>query len=407
MVSKSLLVKAYSTQHGLNLNDFISDYMKLLNDVLNDIWQAIEWKKKGKRLMPFIKKDAVFRKNLRNAHIRGWIYSKHYVDSAIKQSYSTLDSWRKRYLKGMAGRDKPTLKRKFVRVKETLYSYRNGIIRISIKPFRESVCIDLRKAWFWDRIAGLELGKLILKEDRVIITVRKEMGLKIENPVAWDINLLTLDGYDGKNDYTINLKSVYIIHRTYELKRKKIQKLSKKTRKKLFQKYRSREMNRVNDLLHKTAKQLADRTNVFEDLKCFKERVARTKSRSMNRQNAKHNYITLQKYIEYKSAWKDHLTVYVKPQLTSKKCSRCGYVNKDLKGARMFECKRCGLKMDRQKNASRNIWNRFLRMWGQGFAPKGVKLYDMLPMNPEGDESDETQGLSMLFYTNPYLVQNP
>jgi len=37
-------------------------------------------------------------------------------------------------------------------------------------------------------------------------------------------------------------------------------------------------------------------------------------------------------------------------------------------------------------------------MWGQGFAPKGAKLYDMLPMNPEGDESNETQGLSMDSY---------
>jgi hypothetical protein len=40
-------------------------------------------------------------------------------------------------------------------------------------------------------------------------------------------------------------------------------------------------------------------------------------------------------------------------------------------------------------------WDRFLKMWGQGFAPKGAKLHEMLPMNSEGDEGDETQGLSM------------
>jgi len=393
-VSKSLLVKAYSIQHGLNLNNFISDYMKLLNDILNDIWQTIEWKK-SKRLMPFIKKDAIFRKNLRNAYIKGWIYSKHYIDSAIKQAYSILDSWRKRYLRGKARREKPILKRKFVRIKETLYSYRNGIIKISIKPFQESISIDLKNAWFWNKIAGLELGELILKEDRVIITVRKEIKLKIENPIAWDINLLTIDGYDREKDYTINLKNVYTIHRIYELKRRKIQKLPEKTKKKLLQKYQSREKNRVNDLLHKTAKQLSNRTNIFEDLNNFKERIARTKSRSMNRQNSKHDYIKLQKYVEYKSAWNGYLTIYVKSKLTSKTCSQCGYVNKDLKGARIFKCPACGLRMDRQKNASRNIWNRFLNMWGQEFAPKGAKLYEMLPMNSEGDESDETQGLSM------------
>jgi putative transposase len=372
--------------------------MKFLNDILNDLWQAIEWKKKGKRLIPLIRKDKIFRKEIRDKYIIKWIYSKHYIDSAIKQSYSMLNSWRKRYLKGKAKRDKPTLKRKFVRIKETLYSYRNGIIKISIKPFQESICIDLKNAWFWNRIKGLELGELILKEDKIIITVRKKIELKIENPVAWDINLLTIDGYDGKKDYTIDLKNIYTIHRTYELKRKKIQKLPEKTkkiRKKLLKKYSSREKNRINDILHKIAKQLSNRTNIFEDLNNFKERIARTKSRSMNRQNSKHDYIKLQKYIEYKSEWNGYSTIYLKAYNSSKTCSKCGYINKDLKGARIFKCPACGLRMDRQKNASRNIWNKFLNMWGKGFAPKGVKLYEMLPMNSEGDESNETQGLSM------------
>jgi putative transposase len=394
-MSENLLVKAYSIPHKLNIDNFINDYMIFLNNILNDLWQAIEWKKKGKRLIPLIRKDKFFRKEIRDKHIIKWIYSKHYIDSAIKQAYSILNSWRKRYLKGKAKREKPILKRKFVRIKETLYSYKNGIIKISIKPFQESICIDLKNDWFWDRIKGLDLGELILKEDRLIITVRKEMGLKIENPIAWDINLLTIDGYDGEKDYKIDLKNIYTIHRIYELKRMKIQKLPEKTKKKLLQKYQSREKNRINDILHKIAKQLSNRTNIFEDLNNFKERVTRTKNRSMNRQNSKHDYMKLQKYIEYKSEWNGYLTIYVKAYNSSKTCSKCGYINKDLKGARIFICPACGFKIDRQKNASRNIWNNFLNMWGKGFAPKGVKLYEMLPMNPEGDESNETQELGV------------
>jgi putative transposase len=159
-VLESLLVKAYSVQHNLDVKDFIDDYMMLLNDILEGLWRAIEWRKKSGRMIPFIRKDGIFRKELRDTYIKEWIYSKHYVDSAIKQVYSILNSWRKKYLKGRACREKPTLKRGFVRVKETLYSYRGGIIRISIKPFQESIYIDLKKAWFWDRIAGLDLGEL-------------------------------------------------------------------------------------------------------------------------------------------------------------------------------------------------------------------------------------------------------
>lgn len=50
----------------------------------------------------------------------------------------------------------------------------------------------------------------------------------------------------------------------------------------------------------------------------------------------------------------------VSPYLTSKTCSRCGYVNRGLKG-RVFECPSCGLAVDRQKNAAVNI---YLKMKG-------------------------------------------
>ncbi|MGB9727414.1 MAG: RNA-guided endonuclease InsQ/TnpB family protein [Nitrososphaeria archaeon] len=394
-MSESLLVKSYSIPHTLDLSEFINDYMRLLNDVLNNLWEAIEWKRRGKRLVPFIKKDKTFRKGIRDKHILKWIYSKHYVDSAIKQAYSMLNSWRKRYLKGRANKEKPLLKRKFVRVKETLYSYRDGKIRISKRANEEYIEFNLTKAWFWERINQLDIGELILKENQLIITVRKKQTPRIERPVAWDTNLFSLDGYDGENDVQVDLRKLHTIHRVYELKRKRIQELPEKSKKKLFHKYRCKEKNRVNDLLHKMSKRLASRTNIFEDLSNFKERVARTKSKRMNRQNSKHNYIMLQKYTEYKSAWNGYSTIYVKPYNTSKTCSRCGFVNKDLKGAEIFECPNCGFTIDRQKNAARNIWNQFLRMWGQGFAPKGAKPNEKLPMNPEGDEGDEAQGLSV------------
>jgi transposase len=38
------------------------------------------------------------------------------------------------------------------------------------------------------------------------------------------------------------------------------------------------------------------------------------------------------------------------------------YVNKDLGGAGIFECQKCGLRIGRQKNASRNMWSIFLNM---------------------------------------------
>ncbi|MEM1609475.1 MAG: zinc ribbon domain-containing protein, partial [Thermoplasmata archaeon] len=390
-----LLVKAYSIPYNLKANGLIEDYMRILNSILDELWKNIVWNRNGKRLIPFLRKDKTFRKNVRDKYLEGWVYSKHYVDSAIKQAYSVLESWRKRYLRGRAGINRPELRRKFVRVKETLYSYRDGILRISVKPYEESITIDLRRTWCWDKINGLEFGELILKQDSLIVTVRKEAELKVERPISWDINIFTLDGYDGENHYSKNLKEVYTIHRTYELKRRIIQRLPEKTKKKLLKKYNLREKNRVNDILHKLAKQLSDRTNVFEDLKNFKEKIARTKSRSMNRQNSKHDYIKLQKYVEYKSAWNGYETVFVDAYGTSKTCSRCGYYNKDLRGASIFKCPNCGLIIDRQKNAAKNIWNKFLSMWGVVGSPRKELSSMKPPMNPEEDKNDEAQELGM------------
>ena len=105
-------------------------------------------------------------------------------------------------------------------------------------------------------------------------------------------------------------------------------------------------------------------------------------------------FSSLNMLVVYKSAWNGYATVYVKAKGTSKTCSRCGYYNKDLKGA-VFKCPKCGLVIDRQKNASINIWNTFLSMWGAMGSPRKEPSPMKPLMNPEEAESDEAQGLSM------------
>lgn len=119
----------------------------------------------------------------------------------------------------------------------------------------------------------------------------------------------------------------------------------------------------------------------------------------MNRQNAKHNYIKLQKYVEYKSAWNGYATIYVKARGTSKTCSRCGYYNKDLSGE-VFKCPNCGLAINRQKNAALNVWNTFLSMWGVKGSPRKEPNPMKPPMNPEEAKGDEAQELR-LFSSEP------
>jgi putative transposase len=84
-------VRAYNVRHRHDVNSFLEAYRRLLQRAVDEIWAEIRWIEKydrrgRKRLIPVIPKDNSFKNHyLRNLLMEGWSYSKHYVDSAIKQ----------------------------------------------------------------------------------------------------------------------------------------------------------------------------------------------------------------------------------------------------------------------------------------------------------------------------------
>ena len=350
--------------------------------------------------------------------LRDWCYASHYVDSAIKVAYSIINSWRRNYLKGKRSRNKPVVKRKFVRVKETLYVYRNDKIRITVKPRELYLLFDLSNAWFKNRVKDCDLGELILKEDELIITFRKSIdNTSSKKKIAWDMDLLSMDGFSDKGWIKVNLKPLYTLHVTYENKRRKIQSLAKrkpKTAKRLMQKYSARERNRVKDFLQKLttrlAKEFKDYEHGFEDLE---KQEMFDKRKTRNRVISKQNWKQIIQFMKYKIA---KVGDDVNPRRTSSTCPMCRGNMIKLRRGRVVKCKKCGLILDRQLCGAINIYLRmkgfppspsiFYRVvikgmippWkmrmkrGNGATPIGVEADDMLPMNPEGAEVDVTQG---------------
>jgi len=148
----SYQVRAYNIRHSYDVNDFLEAYRSLLQKAgmkyglkSDGLKSAI---RREKRLIPVIPKGKFFKNNLRNLLMENWSYSKHYVDSAIKQAYSILKSWRRNYIKGERRRKKPVVKKRFVRIKEMLYSFRNGKIRVSVKPYEEYLEFKFPKPGF-------------------------------------------------------------------------------------------------------------------------------------------------------------------------------------------------------------------------------------------------------------------
>jgi len=67
----------------------------------------------------------------------------------------------------------------------------------------------------------------------------------------------------------------------------------------------------------------------------------------------------LRRQLTYKCKWYNKTLITVPPHNTSKKCSTCGYINKELSlSDRAWTCPKCANTHDRDVNAAINILNR-------------------------------------------------
>ncbi|MEM4581574.1 MAG: hypothetical protein QW092_04330 [Candidatus Korarchaeum sp.] len=92
--------RAYSIKHKYDVSEFLEAYRLLLQRALDEIWAEIVWKHNKRNPAipnPMVPKSNEFKKQLRDKLMKNWGYSKHYVDSAIREAYSILKSWRRNY----------------------------------------------------------------------------------------------------------------------------------------------------------------------------------------------------------------------------------------------------------------------------------------------------------------------
>lgn len=121
--------------------------------------------------------------------------------------------------------------------------------------------------------------------------------------------------------------------------------------------------NKRNDFIHKLTSSLVRKYNVIciEDLNV--KGLARTKlAKSIHDAS----FGEFRRQLEYKSLWNGkHLVCIDRFYPSSKKCSICGNINKELKlSDREWTCLECNTKHDRDLNAAINIKNEGARMLG-------------------------------------------
>jgi len=349
----------------------ISWYVTVLQKALNIIWDNTEWvydfkrfkaKKHVKFKVPKIPKNSAFKKKLRDELMKDNPYAKHWIDAVIRTAYSILESWRKRYIKGRARKVKPRIRRRFARCKITLMKidYERKTIRITLKP-HEYVEVSFANTWFIKRVKGWAVGEVTLKDDRVLIPFKRVETAMVNGAIGWDCNELTVDGFSPNIGFIhVDLKPLITTRIIYQEKRRRVQSIASKKLKngeKLLSKYSHREKDKCKDIERKLATQLV---NLFPNTlhgfeKLNKEEMLKHNYKSLRKRIARVSWRNIVGEIKQRTVVKE-----VGPKNTSRTSSRCGFKVKDLRG-QVFKCPKCGLVIDRQKNACINI---YLKMRG-------------------------------------------
>ena len=172
------------------------------------------------------------------------------MDSAIKTGYSILKSWRKNYVKGDRRRRRPTAKRLFARAKQTLIKLEGEKLRVTVKP-DEYVYLDLSKRYFPlpGEVSSAGLGEPVITPEKIHLPVHYEDGNQGGNPsVAWDFNLLSLDGYSPETGWVrIDTSKLASVHIASLEKRRSVKRKASKSKKarRVLAKYSKRERNRA------------------------------------------------------------------------------------------------------------------------------------------------------------------
>lgn len=130
--------------------------------------------------------------------------------------------------------------------------------------------------------------------------------------------------------------------------------------------------NKKEDFLHKESTKLVKVYDIIVmeklDIKGMLEKKDNYKN--LNEEISNCSWGKFTNLVKYKAESADKELILVNPKNTSKECSNCGNIKQDLKlSDRIYYCDKCNTSMDRDLNASINIYKRRLNQTGLGDNP--------------------------------------
>lgn len=220
---------------------------------------------------------------------------------------------------------------------------------------------------------------LIFKDFRVKILIKKEFDKPVEskNIIGIDTNgnNIAVSVYNSKTKKVLRHfyfgKEIFIKRKIIERRKSKLRSFADLGSQKAFKSLRRLkryEYDFIKDSCWKLAHKVIDLSKAYgnanivvEDLKNLRtgRKLGNSKGRRVNNIINKIPYNKIFHCLTCLCEENSITFTKVNPYHTSKTCSRCGSLNKTGKVYKTYVCKSCGLIIDRDNNASRNICKLF------------------------------------------------
>jgi putative transposase len=229
--------------------------------------------------------------------------------------------------------------------------------------------------------AGVEVRSASLTTESVSISVRKQVQpMACTGILAIDRNLDNVTLVETGNQVErYDLTQTGLIKAKCRQRKRSLARNDVRVRRRVCGKYGRLERDRVGWLLHNVSANLVLQAKLRKQVIVMEElRGIRRLYRKGNGQGANYrsrmnswSFGELQRQIQYKADWNGIPVIYVRAHGTSAKCSMCGHQVLPEEN-RQLHCPNCGLTVDRDVNAARNILARGLRFKPVGSASEAM-----------------------------------